>query len=175
MINPIFRNILRMLFFILLQGLVVNRLDLFQGMVLPSVYIFALLMLPLETPRLLLLFIGFVVGIGIDAFTNTLGMHTSACVLLAFLQPAILRILAPREGYEFGQRPTIQHLGLSWYLTYAAFASIVHHSWLFFIEAFSFEFFGHTLAKIFFSSLATVFLMVLGQYLIFSPDQRKAT
>ncbi len=175
MINPVFRNILRILFFILLQGLVVNRLDLFQGMVLPSVYIFALLMLPLETPRLLLLFIGFVVGMSVDAFTNTLGMHTSACVLLAFVQPALLRILAPREGYEFGQNPSIQHLGFSWYLTFAALATFIHHSALFFVEAFSFDFFGHTLTKVFFSTLATVFLMVLGQYLIFSPDQRKTS
>ncbi|MGB0422887.1 MAG: hypothetical protein ACPGED_01135, partial [Flavobacteriales bacterium] len=61
--NAIVKSILRIVFFVLLQALVVNRLDLFQGLALPFIYIFALLMLPFQTPRLLVLLICFVVGI----------------------------------------------------------------------------------------------------------------
>lgn len=170
--NPIVKNILRIGFFILLQALVVNRLDLFQGLALPFIYIFALLMLPIQTPRLLVLLICFVVGICMDAFTNTIGMHTSACTLLGFLIPPVNRLLAPREGYEFAEKPTIQDLGITWYLTFAGILTLAHHSWLFFVEALSFDFLGHTLLKIVVSSVFTLGLMILAQYLIFRPDNR---
>jgi hypothetical protein len=172
MIGGVPRHIIRIIFLILLQGLIVNRLDLASGLILPSVYIFAILMLPLQTPRLLLLVIGFVAGIFMDSFTNTIGMHTSACVFLAFAQPHVLRLLAPREGYEFGLTPTVQDLGLSWYLTYAGILTLCHHSLLFFMEVFRFTDLSFTLEKIALSSLTTVLLMVLGQYLIFTPKER---
>lgn len=55
-------NILRIAFLILLQALVVSRIHLFDGLILPWVYIFGILMLPFETPRWLTLAVGFVVG-----------------------------------------------------------------------------------------------------------------
>ena len=155
--------------------MVVNRIDLFQGLALPFIYIFALLMLPLQTPRLFVLLISFAVGVCMDAFTNTIGMHTSACTLLGFLIPLVNKVLAPREGYEFAENPTIQDLGIGWYLTFAGILTLAHHIWLFFVEAMGFGFFGHTLLKILISSLATLGLMVLAQYLIFRPDNRRRT
>lgn len=172
MIGNVARHIIRFVLLILLQGLIVNRLDLASGMILPSVYIFAILMLPLQTPRLLLLVIGFATGLVMDAFTNTIGMHTSACVFLAFVQPYVLRLLAPREGYEFGLTPTVQDLGLSWYVTFAAILTLCHHTWLFFMEVFRLSDFLYTLEKILLSSLLTILLLVLGQYLIFTPKER---
>lgn len=167
------RNIVRILFLVVLQALVVNKLDLFQGMILPLVYIFALLMLPIGIPRWIYLIVGFVVGIMMDAFTNTLGMHTSACTLLGFIIPLMHNLFSPRDGYESNERPTIQDLGLTWYLLFASSLTFLHHTWLFFVEALSFDFFWHTLGKIALSSLATVALMVLAQYLIFQPDKRR--
>jgi hypothetical protein len=173
MIGSVARNILRILFLVLLQGLVVNRLDLWQGYVLPAVYLFALFMLPVNTPRVLLLLIGFATGALVDAFTNTLGLHASAALLVAFLQPTVQRFLAPRDGYEPGQRPTIKELGLTWYIAYAGILILVHHTWLFFIELMRFTPFFLTLGKILLSSLATLTLLVLGQYLIYSPSERR--
>lgn len=160
---------------VLLQGLVVNRIDLWQGLVLPYIYIFGILMLPINTPRSLLIIIAFVTGALVDMFTNTLGLHASACVLLGFLIPIVQRALAPREGYEVGQRPTIQDMGTAWYITYAAILIFIHHTWLFFIELMRFTPFFSTVGKVLLSSMATLLLLVLSQYLIYSPsDRRKA-
>lgn len=167
------RNIVRVLFFVILQALVVNKLDLFQGMILPLVYIFALLMLPIGIPRWIYLIVGFTVGIMMDAFTNTLGMHTSACTFLGFLIPLTHNLFSPRDGYESNERPTVQDLGLTWYLLFVSSLTFLHHMWLFFVEALSFDFFWHTLGKIVLSTIATVALMVLAQYLIFQPDKRR--
>lgn len=174
MTGEILRNILRVVFLLLLQGLIVNRLDLWDGMVLPQLYIFAILMLPIETPRILTLVIALLVGIVADMFTGTPGMHASACLVLGFIQPHYQKMIAPREGYEFGQEPTVQSLGLSWYLSYAIILVIIHHFVLFYLEVFRFADFFTTLSRVLLSSIGTVILLVIGQYLIFSqkPSQR---
>jgi rod shape-determining protein MreD len=164
---------LRIAFFLLLQGLVLNRMDLWQGWVLPSLYIFGLIMLPINTPRVVLLFIGFVTGLIMDAFTNTGGLHASACVLLTFLQPLALQFLAPRDGYEVGQQATVHDLGITWFITYGGLLTLVHHSWLFFLEQWRLTPFFSTLSKVVISSVITVLLMIISQYLIHSSKDRR--
>jgi hypothetical protein len=161
-------NFIRILFVILLQCLVVNRMQLFDGLILPWIYIFGLLMLPFETPRWLTLTIAFTVGLVMDFFTGPVGLHTSACVVLGYLQPVVQRFLSPREGYEVTQRPTIQRMGLPWYLTYAGVLTLIHHSWLFFLEVFRFTDFFYQIFHIILSAGATLLLMTIGQYLIYT-------
>jgi hypothetical protein len=173
MMFPWLKTILRLIFLVLLQGLIVNRLDLWQGYMLPWVYIFGLLMMPLEAPRTLRMLIGFLTGLAVDMFTNTAGVHASASVCLTFAQPFVLKALSPREGYDSGLNPTIQDMGVVWYITYASLLALVHHVLLFFLELWRFTPFFSTLGKALFSALATVVFMVLGQYLIFSQDRRR--
>jgi len=173
MTGEIFRNIFRVAFLLLLQGLIINRLDLWDGMVLPQLYIFAILMLPIETPRILTLVISLIIGIFADMFTGTPGMHASACLALGFVQPHYQQLIAPREGYEFGQQPTVQSLGLRWYLSYAVLLVLIHHFVLFYLEIFRFADFFTTLFRVILSSIGTVLLLVIGQYLIFSQKTTK--
>lgn len=170
----IVKSTLRFILLLAMQGLVVNRLDLVNGQILPQVYLFAILMLPIETPRLLVLFASFLAGLFADMFTGTPGMHASACVLLGFLMPLHLRLLSPREGYEFGKRPTIQSMGLGWYLSFATPLVLVHHLLLFYLEAFRFEWFFVTLSRVLLSAAGTMILLLIAQYLIFSsrPQDR---
>lgn len=172
MIRLIAVNIIRFAFVILLQGVIVNKVLLMEGMVRPFIYVFALLMLPLETPRWLLMIIGLVTGLIVDAFGNTQGLHASACVLMCYLMPYVQRLISPREGYEFGLRPTLQDMGLRWYVTYALILVFVHHLWLFYLEFFKFSEFFSTFARVSLSSLATLLLLVIGQYLIFTQKAR---
>lgn len=168
MLQTILSNIVRISFLILLQSLVVSRIQLFNGLVLPWVYIFAILMLPFETPRWLTLFIAAGVGIVMDYFHGPMGLHTSACILLGYLQPLVQKLLSPREGYEVTQRPTIQRMGLAWYTTYAGILTLLHHAWLFFMEVFRFSDFFYQILHILLSSAATLGLMIIGQYLIYN-------
>lgn len=171
--NEAVKTTLRILFFVLIQGLILNRMDLWQGYILPSLYIFGLLMLPLQTPALLRMIIAFVCGLLVDAFTNTAGLHASACVFMAFLQPFVLKILAPREGYESGQKPTLHDLGISWFIGYGGILTLLHHLWLFFVEQLRFFPFFSTLGKVILSSMATLLLMIITQYLSHTPKERR--
>jgi len=166
MLNEVLKNIGRFVLLVLLQGLILNEVNLWQGIAIPYLYILFILMLPLETPRWLELLIGLVLGLTIDMFTNTLGMHASACVVLAYVRPLYLKGIAPRDGYEFGQRPGIQDLGLSWFIKYAGVLILVHHFWLFFVEVYSLKGFFNTLLRVFASSILTLILAIISQYLI---------
>lgn len=139
------------------------------GFVLPWIYIFGILMLPFETPRWLVLVTSFSVGYIMDLFTGPMGMHMVACTLLGYLQPKIQRIMAPREGYEPVMRPTIQKMGLSWYITYVSILTFIHHFALIFSETLRVTPFWYQIFHILFSSAASVGLMIVAQFLIFKP------
>ncbi|MFN0031114.1 MAG: hypothetical protein ACKVOR_03040 [Flavobacteriales bacterium] len=168
MLQAILINLARILFLILLQSVVVSRILLFDGLVLPWIYIFGLLMLPFSTPRWLVLVISFITGLVMDYFTGPLGLHTTACLTMGFALPLVQRFLAPREGYDSSQRPTVQRMGLAWYITYAGVLTVIHHTWLFFMEVFRFSDFFYQLLHIICSAAATLLLMTIGQYLIFT-------
>ncbi len=168
MLQTLLINTVRLLFLILLQSLVVSRMSSLNGLILPWVYIFGILMLPFSTPRWLLLCISFVVGLLMDYFTGPLGLHTSACVVLGFAQPIVQRLLAPREGYDASQRPTLQRMGFAWYTTYAGVLTLIHHTWLFFLEVYRFSDFFFQVLHIIMSAAVTLLLMIIGQYLIYN-------
>jgi len=174
MVSEIIRNVGRFLLLVFLQGLILNDINLLQGMAIPYLYILFLLMLPMETPRWLELILGLVLGLSIDMFTNTLGIHASACVFLAFLRPVYLKAIAPRDGYEFGQQPTVADQGLSWFLKYASVLILAHHSWLFYVEVYSFKGFFTTLLRVILSSAFTLTLAVISQYLVFNSKRTSA-
>jgi len=165
-------NYLRILFLVILQALVVSRITLFDGLVLPFLYIFGILMMPFETPRWLLLMVSFLTGMLMDAFTGPPGLHTSACLTLGFLQPLVQKMLSPREGYDTNLRPTLFKMGTAWYVTYAGVLTFVHHTWLIFFEYLRFDHFFMQLLHIILSTIATILLMVLAQLLI-SPNKSR--
>ena len=88
MIRLSIQYFLAFVFLILFQVLVLNNLHL-SIYLNPYAYILFILILPFETPGWLVLSLGFVLGLIMDAFCNTLGMHSVATVLLAFLRAVI--------------------------------------------------------------------------------------
>lgn len=170
MIGEIGRNILRFISLLLIQGLVLNNINL-GTYFNPYIYILFLIALPFETPKWALIPVGFGYGLLMDAFSNTLGLHAAACVLLMYVRPRMLRLFAPRDGYEFGMQPTIQSMGLNWFLYYAGMMILIHHTAFFLLEAFRFEGLFQTMLRIVSSSMVSLALMVLAQYLGFRPNR----
>lgn len=163
----VLNNIIRFVVLILFQGLILNQVTLLGGQMQAMLYVLAILMLPIETPRWLVLLISFVAGASIDLFTNTLGMHISSALLLGFARGPVLALLAPREGYEIGVRPRIDSLGLSWFVSYAGLLILAHHFWLFFLEVFRLSEIFYTLFRIILSTAFTLVLAILAQYLFY--------
>ncbi len=164
MLTEIFRNIIRFFLLVLVQVLLIKNIELGR-FINPFMYVLFIIILPFETPKWLLLFSAFALGIAIDYFYDTAGMHSAACVLMAFVRPGILKLFSPRDGYEFGTQPTVQYLGIPWFLSYAGILIFLHHFFLFFIEVFRFSEFFSTFLRVIISSVFTLLLVVMAQYL----------
>lgn len=171
MIELLLPNIIRFVGLILIQVLVVSNLPL-GYYVNPYIYPLILLALPFQIPHWLLMFIGFVTGLTVDIFLNTMGMHAAACVLICFLRPYAVQILTPRGGYDVDDEPKIASLGYTWFLSYVAILIVIHHVAYFYIEIFSFTSFFMILGKALLSSIVSIILIVL-LALIFSPGKSK--
>jgi rod shape-determining protein MreD len=170
MIQLIIRHALR---FVLLTGLQVFLLNNVQlnTFINPFLYVLFLLWLPVHLPRLLLLPLALICGLTIDMFQNTPGMHAAACLLLVYIRPGWLKIIAPREGYEADAEPSVGRFSIAWYLTYAAPLVFVHHLLLFCIEVFRFSEFPETLGRILSSTVVTLALILIVQYLTVRPKR----
>lgn len=171
MIVTVLANFLRFLVLMLLQVLVLDHLDVANGLMVPYLYVLFLLMLPIELPAWAQLTTGAATGLVMDLFSSTPGMHMSACVVMMYARTNLLRLLAPREGYEFGMRPTVPRMGIAWYLTYAGLLILVHHLWLFFVEVHRFDSFFNTFFRAVLSAVFTFALCLLAQFLTTSPDR----
>ena len=160
------RNIVRFILVILFQVMVMDNIML-NGFMVPYIYLLFILLMPFETPPWALLLTGFMLGLGIDLFENTLGIHTSATVLAAFTRPYLLKLLAPRDGYESDTFPRIHYYGFTWFLKYAAIIVVIHHLLLFYLEVFQLKDFLSTFLRVILSSILSVSTIVLSQYFVF--------
>ena len=161
-----FKYLLIFVVSVLLQVLIFNNF-LIASVIAPFIYILFIVLLPFDTPRSLLLFLSLALGFTVDIFTNTPGVHASACLLIGFLRPGILELLTSRETLESVPSPRVKTMGFSWFTTYVTFLVIIHHFFLFFIEAFTFQGFLITLLRVVLSSVLSIILILLSQFLIF--------
>jgi rod shape-determining protein MreD len=166
--SNLLKNIIRFVLLILLQVFVLNKVMLY-GYATPYLYVLFILVLPFDTPRGALMVYGLLLGLCLDMFMNTPGMHAAACVVTAYLRPFVIGKLAQREDLEAVKKtPSVSTMGWSPFLTYALILVVVHH-----IVYFSLEFFDlHNVlllcAKILLSGLASLILIVLYE-MLFAP------
>jgi len=160
------RNIFRFVVVVLFQVLVMDNV-MINGYMNPYIYLLFILLLPFETPRWLLLLSGFALGLTMDLFTGTMGMHTAATVLAAFVRPYLLNLLASRDGYEPETFPRIHYYGFLWFLKYTLLLVLIHHLALFYLEAFQLKYFFSTLLRVILSSILSTSTIVLSQYFVF--------
>jgi len=133
----VLQNIFRFVLLVLFQVLVLNNIQ-FLGYINPYLYILFILALPVQLPRWFLLILAFVLGLTIDIFSNTIGMHAFATVFVAFFREGIIKLFT---NIEEGNNPTpsFHTFGVSAYIKYVVLMVMIHHTLLFILEAFSFS------------------------------------
>lgn len=162
----ILRNIVRFIAVILFQVLVMDNV-MINAFMVPYVYLLFILLMPFETPRWMVLLSGFALGLSVDLFEHTLGIHTAATTLAAFIRPYLLGMLSPRDGYEPETFPRIYFYGFTWFLKYAFLLVFIHHLSLFFLEVFHLQDFLSTLLRVILSTILSASTIVLSQYFVF--------
>ncbi len=131
--NALIANISRFILLLAVQVLICNRMNLF-GFINPFPYILFIILFPVNGNRYGLLVASFLLGLIMDMFWNSGGVHALACILLAYFRPSLFK-------FSFGLSYEYQTVKLNDVLTPERFsfillAVVIHHLVLFSLEIF---------------------------------------
>lgn len=171
MSRTILINILRFLVLVFMQVFLLKNITLYN-LSTPYLYILFILLLPFEIPNILLFALSFILGLTIDSFYDTPGLHAASCVMLAFVRILFISITVQKEGFDNEPEPTLSVMGLRWFFTYALVLTLAHHFFLFNLEVFRLSEIPYTLGRFVLSSVFTVFLMLLSGFLFYRRKER---
>jgi rod shape-determining protein MreD len=154
---------LRILLVVSFQVLVLNNIQL-MGYLNPYFYIWIILFAKTTRKAANLMWIGFFVGIIVDLFENSGGLHASATLTLAFARPALIRLISTKGDLQ-SARLSLHDLGLAKFTTYTISGILLHHFILFFLEAFRFSEFFSVSFRVVLSAAFTFVLLLFFQML----------
>ena len=169
--NKSILQIVRFVALVLFQVLVINHIRL-GGYVHPYIYLIFIMLLPFNTPKWQLLVLGFLLGLTIDLFTGTPGLHAGATTLMAFCRPSIIKLVSGNQKFENVQEPNLRQLDGIWIFRYVLCMVLVHHFTLFFLESFSVYLIGQVLLRILLSVPVSIFLIMMILY-IFKTEKKR--
>ena len=147
-------NSIRFFTLIIFQVLIGNHIN-FLGYINPYFYILFIVLYPVKNNRLLFIFISFLLGLIIDMFLDSGGIHAAAALSIAYIRPIVLK-------FSFGtlyehQTMKFDTLDFGSKFIYISILTLVHHLILFYLEIFSISKIILVLQKALFSSIFTIF------------------
>ncbi len=166
MIKDFWKYVIMFIVLVLVQVLVLNNIQI-SGFINPYIYILFILLLPFNIQGYLLLGLSFLIGITIDIFGNTPGIHAGATVLLGFIRPGLANLISSRELIEKGTTPNMIQLGFANFIKYVIIAVLIHHLVLFFAETFSLSDILETILRWILSSFFSILIILGSQFIIF--------
>ncbi|MCD6113631.1 MAG: rod shape-determining protein MreD [Bacteroidales bacterium] len=162
--NKYLKYIFLFFFLIFFQILILNNIEI-SGYINPYFYIIFILILPIETPKWLLLISGFLLGFGIDIFSNTLGLNAFATVLVSFMRPVIINLLINKNDLENIKIPGIKSFRFLTFFIYSLILILIHNFTLFYFDSMKINEFFQTFTKALSSSVITLVLVILSDFL----------
>ena len=153
-----FNQASRFIILILFQVLIFNHIN-FLGYINPYIYISLIAFFPIRNNRVFIILISFILGLVIDLFLDTGGIHAAACVFIAYLRPLILKssfgLIYEHQTIHFNT------VDFGSKFSYITLLTIVHHIVLFSLEIFNFSKIILILQKALFSSIFSIILIIL--------------
>ncbi len=105
--------------------------------VAPLVYIFFIVVLPVETPQIVMLALGVALGAVMDITMGTQGLNSIATIAIAVWRTPLLRLLVGKERLAEQGTPSVVMLGGGGYFQYIALIVAIHHLIFFLFESLS--------------------------------------
>jgi hypothetical protein len=166
--SAVLLNIVRFILLLAAQVLIFNNINFF-GYLNPFPYVLFILLYPVNGNKSGLLLASFSLGIIMDMFCNSGGVHAAASVTLAYLRPTFFK-------FSFGVSYEYQTVKINDKLTPERFSFllisvITHHFILFVLETFRLNFFFNILIQTIFGSVFTIVISIIIIYL-FKPAKR---
>ncbi|HLP64045.1 rod shape-determining protein MreD [Flavobacterium sp.] len=166
--STVIYNTLRFVLLLAAQITIFNNMNLL-GYVNPFPYILFIMLFPVNGNRYSLLLSSFLLGLTMDMFLNSGGVHATSCLILAYFRPYIFK-------FSFGLSYEYQTVKINDSLSPERFSFIlisviIHHFSLFILEIFTFEYFFTIITRTILSTLFTLILSIIIIYLI-KPNRR---
>ena len=159
----IIKEIGRLLLVFALQVLLFDHLHI-GSLGIVMMYILFLINLPTRTPRWAEMLIGVGVGMMMDIWHSSLGIHMAACVALTFVRP-ILLTNAIQDIERIKDNLSIQNIGPAEYTKCAVLLTVLHHFIVFSLEMWSIHMWWMVLLQTFVSSAMTLCVILGYEYL----------
>lgn len=151
-------NIARFIILLLVQVVICNHIN-FLGYINPYIYIIFIFLFPIKDERLILLLSSFLLGMLVDMFSDSGGVHAAAAVSLAYVRPILLKssfgMLYEHQSIKFSNTE------IGSLISYISLGTVIHHLILFSLEIFNISNILLILKKTLFSSIFTIILSVL--------------
>ncbi len=161
-------NIVRFILLIAAQVVIFSKIDLF-GFINPFPYILFIMLYPVNANKSGLLIASFLLGLTIDLFANSGGVHAFSCLILAYVRPSFFK-------FSFGISYEYQTVKINDKLsperfTFIFISIITHHFILFLLEFFKFTFILEALLRTITSTIFTLIVSIVIIYL-FKPKRK---
>ncbi|MBQ5625711.1 MAG: hypothetical protein IIU96_01565 [Paludibacteraceae bacterium] len=153
----------RLLLIFALQVLLFDHLHIGSwGLVM--MYILFLINLPARIPRWAEMIIGFMVGMMMDVWHASLGIHIAACVALTFVRPLLLNNTV-QDVERIKDNLSSQNIGRAEYIKCAVILTVLHHFIVFSLETWNIQFWWMVLLQTLISSVMTLVIILGYEYL----------
>ncbi len=166
--NIFLENIIRFILLLIFQVLLFNNINLF-GFLNPYPYLLFILLYPVNGNRSILLVTSFLLGLFLDMFCNSGGIHAAASLIIAYVRPSLFRF-SFGLSYEY-QTIKIADRISSERITFLILSIFIHHFVLFLLEFFRLNLFIEIIWKTVTTTLFTFIVSLLIIYLI-KPNKR---
>tara|TARA_B100000900_G_C20248595_1_gene580996 strand:+ start:103 stop:600 length:498 start_codon:yes stop_codon:yes gene_type:complete len=154
------KYLLQLPVFLFIQVYIVSEVFI-SSFINPFLYLIILIIMPFKIPKWYLLTYAFIFGLLIDLFSGNLGMHSTACIMMAVIKSSISKITIPHNIIEENDELIIQKIGWKSFVLFSSILIFVHHTALFFLEHTTFDF--YILLKILFSTIVTTIIISVTQ------------
>jgi len=100
-------------------------------------------------------------GLIIDIFSNTQGMHALSCTIIAFVRKPLLKLYIPREEDITDRDVSIKSIGFASYFKYLLSIILIYCTCVFVVESFSLFNIYRLITQIISSSIISL-IIILG-------------
>lgn len=152
------KQIGRYILVMILQVLLFDQLQLL-GVCHPYIYVLCLLMMPITLSHSADMIIGAVVGLIMDIFCNSMGIHTTACIFIMFIRPYLIGAIV-NDKDRLNEQISLRSLGMEALLRYVVILVVIHHLIVFLLAAWNWAHIGFVLVETLVSSLVTIFIII---------------
>lgn len=162
--------ILQLIGWVLLQGILLNNMNLF-GYANPALYLLFFMTYPVVENKALLLLLATLSGLSIDILSNTSGIYGCATLSVVFLRPLLIRLFFA-QNFE-GQPVSLLQVSSTLRVLYILSFSVIFHLIFSLLESFQWQLWLYSLDKTLINVVFTTIVCLLVAQLISNRKEVK--